>query len=56
MTTALMIIDIQNDYFPGGAMEVAGAEAASAKAANLIESFRLNKKPVIHIRHIAARP
>lgn len=56
MTTALMIIDIQNDYFPGGAMEVAGAEAASAKAADLIESFRLNRKPVIHIRHIAARP
>ena len=31
--TALLIIDIQNDYFPGGKMELEGAEAAGAKAA-----------------------
>ena len=30
--TALLIIDIQNDYFPGGAMELEGADAAGAKA------------------------
>src|SRR3954471_11125816 len=28
--TALVIIDIQNDYFPGGAMELEGADAAAA--------------------------
>ena len=28
MTTALLIIDIQNDYFPGGAMELVGASEA----------------------------
>ena len=28
--TALLIIDIQNDYFPGGAMELEGADAAGA--------------------------
>ena len=28
--TALVIIDIQNDYFPGGAMELEAAEAAGA--------------------------
>ncbi len=27
MTTALLIVDIQNDYFPGGAMEVVSAES-----------------------------
>ena len=26
---ALVIIDIQNDYFPGGAMELEGADAES---------------------------
>lgn len=26
MTTALVLIDLQNDYFPGGAMELVGAE------------------------------
>ena len=30
--TALLVIDIQNDYFPGGAMELEGADAAGAKA------------------------
>ena len=33
MTTALLIVDIQNDYFPGGTMEVVGAAAAAAQAA-----------------------
>ncbi|MCL2524004.1 MAG: cysteine hydrolase, partial [Betaproteobacteria bacterium] len=25
MTTALLLIDLQNDYFPGGSMELVGA-------------------------------
>ena len=54
--TALLIIDIQNDYFPGGAMELEGAEAAAAKAAQLLEKFRREKNPVIHIRHLSVRP
>jgi nicotinamidase-related amidase len=29
--SALVVIDIQNDYFPGGAMQLEGAEAAGAK-------------------------
>ena len=29
MKTALLLIDIQNDYFPGGRYEVVGASAAS---------------------------
>ena len=33
MSTALLIIDIQNDYFPAGAMELAGSiEAAAARS------------------------
>ncbi len=33
MTTALLLADIQNDYFPGGRMELVGMTEASAKAA-----------------------
>ena len=54
--TALVIIDIQNDYFPGGAMELEGAEAAGAKAGMAIGKFRERNLPVIHVRHLSARP
>ena len=54
--TALLIIDIQNDYFPGGAMELEGADAAAAKAAQALKSFRGNKLQVFHVRHLSTRP
>ena len=54
--TALLVIDIQNDYFPGGAMELEGADAAGAKAAQVIEKFRDQKLPIIHVRHLSVRP
>ena len=54
--TALLVIDIQNDYFPGGAMELEGADAAGAKAAQAIRSFREKNLPVVHVRHLSVRP
>jgi nicotinamidase-related amidase len=54
--TALVIIDIQNDYLPGGAFELAGAEAAAANARRLLDHFRATGQPVIHIRHESLRP
>lgn len=56
MSIALILIDIQNDYFPGGAMEVVGAAAAADQAAKLLAAFRHKALPVVHIQHIAARP
>ena len=56
MTTALLIIDIQNDYFPGGAMELVGPGAAAAHAAQLLAAFRKKSAPVIQMQHIATRP
>lgn len=54
--TALLIIDIQNDYFPGGAMELEGAQAAGAKAGAALAACRARKLPVFHVRHLSVRP
>ena len=54
--TALVIIDIQNDYFPGGAMELEGADAAAAHASSVLKKFREQKLPVFHVRHLSVRP
>jgi nicotinamidase-related amidase len=54
--TALVVIDIQNDYFPKGAMELEGADAAGAKAAEALAKFREQGLPVFHVRHLSTRP
>lgn len=51
MSKALIIIDIQNDYFEGGACELVSAKEASLKAKELLEYFRENKMPVFHVQH-----
>jgi len=56
MRTALLLIDIQNDYFPGGTMELVGADRAAAQAAALLARFREGAWPVVHVRHVATRP
>jgi nicotinamidase-related amidase len=40
MTEALVLIDLQNDYFPGGTMELVDADGAVEQAALLLQSFR----------------
>ncbi|WP_298269668.1 cysteine hydrolase family protein [Geobacter sp.] len=56
MSTALLIIDIQNDYFPGGKMELVGSIQAASAAGRLLAAFRRERWPVFHIQHIANRP
>ncbi len=51
--TALILIDIQNDYFPGGSWEVDKMENVAANAAELLGHARDNGQLVIHIRHEA---
>ena len=55
MKTALVLIDIQNDYFTGGAMELVGMEAAAANAAALLAKFRGAKELVVHVQHLNIR-
>jgi nicotinamidase-related amidase len=56
MKQALIIIDIQNDYFEGGAMPLNHPEKAAKNAAKLLRYFRESEKPIIHIQHMAAKP
>ncbi|MBP2617573.1 cysteine hydrolase family protein [Chryseobacterium jejuense] len=52
-STALLIIDVQNDYFPRGKMTLEGAEQAAKNTQQVLGYFRKNNLPVIHIRHIS---
>jgi len=52
---ALVIIDIQNDYFPGGKMQLEGAEAAAGNAGRALEQFRSKRLPIFHVRHLSTR-
>ena len=53
MKTGLILVDIQNDYFPGGAMELVGIREAVTKAKELLTFFRENRWPTFHIQHIS---
>jgi nicotinamidase-related amidase len=54
--TALILVDIQNDYFPGGEMTLDDIHAASDQAARLLGRFREKVLPVFHLRHLSIRP
>jgi nicotinamidase-related amidase len=56
MKTGLLLVDLQNDYFPGGKMELFGILQASEKARSILDHFRKSDLPVYHVQHIATRP
>lgn len=49
--TALVLIDIQDFYFPGGASELVDSEVASKHAAKILAKFRTKNMLVVHVRH-----
>ena len=55
MKAALILVDIQKDYFPGGRMELVGITDASRNAKELLRFFRERKWSIFHIQHIAVR-
>lgn len=48
---ALVLIDIQNDYFPGGKWTLSGIESAADNAAKLLDAARTRRDLVVHVRH-----
>jgi len=55
MKQGLIIIDVQNDYFTGGNMELVSMEAAADNCQLLLNQFRQSPKPVFHIQHLSVR-
>ena len=56
MRPTLLIIDIQNDYFEGGKMELVKMEAATKNAEKILFYFRKNNLPIVFIQHLATKP
>ena len=53
---AVIAIDIQNEYFPGGKLELVGISEASDKASRVLDHARQTGDLVIHVRHEAQTP
>lgn len=56
MNTALLLIDIQNDYFPNGRMLLDKSLEACQKAVEALHVYRSKQLPVIHVQHVSTRP
>lgn len=55
MKTTLLLVDIQNDYFPNGKMELRNPVEASEYASQLLQHFRIRNEPIFHIQHVAIK-
>ncbi|MCX6222133.1 MAG: cysteine hydrolase family protein [Bacteroidia bacterium] len=51
LKTALLIVDIQNFYFPGEGPGLVHVEEAALAAREVLMTFREQKQLVIHVRH-----
>ncbi|MFA5121779.1 cysteine hydrolase family protein [Zavarzinia sp.] len=53
---ALLVVDIQNDYFTAGRWPLSGMEAAAANAGRVIAAAHEAGDLVVFIAHVAAEP
>ena len=56
MARGLLIVDIQRDYFPGGAHPLVEPEAAAEAAQRVLEAFRSGGEPIVHVQHVWDSP
>ena len=52
MKSALILIDIQNDYFKGGKSELNHPIETGRNAKTILDFFRENNLPIYHVQHI----
>ena len=55
LKTALLIVDIQNFYFPGDGPGLVNSEQASMIAKEILQIFRDKKQLVVHVRHRSSK-
>lgn len=53
MSKALLVIDLQNDYFPGGKFPLWNTDAVLSNVVRAIETANARSIPVIHVQHVA---
>ncbi len=53
MTKALLLIDVQKEYFPDGKLALPGMEAALEQIEALIAHFRAGYQPIVFVQHVA---
>jgi nicotinamidase-related amidase len=56
MKPGLILIDIQNDYFEKGNMELVRMDHAAQNAKTILAAFRKVDLPLFHIQHEAIQP
>lgn len=56
MTRTLLVIDIQNDYFPGGALPLWQAEETEARLVAAIGKARMDGDNIVLVRHLSTAP
>ncbi len=56
MNTALLLVEIQNDYFPEGRMPLEKSTEASQKAQEILQVFRAKHLPIFHLQHVSTQP
>jgi len=54
--SAIIVIDLQNEYWPSGHVPLEGVEAAAANAALVLEKARAGGGFVVHVQHLSADP
>lgn len=56
MNDALVLVDVQRDYFPGGRLPLPGAEAALARALSLLSEVRARRGSIFFVRQQSVHP
>lgn len=56
MSRALILIDIQNDYFPKEKMELVSPLTAAENAHTILQHFRKENLEIFHIQHVSKDP
>ena len=56
MNTALLMLEIQNDYFPNGRIPLDKSLEACTKAEVVLHACRDKSLPIIHVQHISTHP
>ena len=51
MSRALLLIDIQRDYFVDGRHPLVGSDGAADAASSVLAGFRARSEPIVHVQH-----